>query len=146
MISIRVLLLLGGISSLAQAGTAESYGGAQAPQAATSCVTTGHVGVSLRNEILASMQETDSSSIFARDSIFHIPVVDTATVSFVADASQCDQAVVAINQLRQAGGVTLRVYLLDLGGIAYAAKDPDMPFTVFILNRQFAVTGGYSGP
>ena len=112
------------------------------------CAPSDSVGLRLRGELQTMIADTDSAAVVARDSIYHVPTVPASSITFVTDSLVCQQVATVFTSRRidTTAAATTRVYVLNLNGIAYAAQDAVNLYSVLILNPQFAVTGGYSGP
>ena len=102
--------------------------------------------VALKAELTRVMAASDSSAIYMRDSVYRVPVVHADSIHIVTDSATCQQVLGGLAAITRPGfAPATEVYVADLGGVAFAAMDPDSPNAVAILSRQFTVIGGFAG-
>jgi hypothetical protein len=100
------------------------------------------------------MTATDSTAVFGRDSVYHVPVVPTNEIHLVTDAHTCARAARAYGrQLEERGRANKdrRVYVIQLGthDPHYLVLAPEEMagehHMIFIFDRTFKLTGGWTG-
>lgn len=116
-----------------------------AAQTSPSCLT-GDEGEGLVIHLKEWMTVTDTADVRLRNTVYRIPVVDTAAVQLVTDARICARAAAAYPDTT----ADRPVYVVALGREGYAVLDPsDMAGefrTVILFDRQWKEIGGWTGP
>lgn len=116
-----------------------------AAQRPSSCLT-GDEGAGLIIHLKQWMTVTDTADVRLRNTVYRIPVVDTAAVQLVTDARTCARAAAAYPDTT----ADRPVYVVSLGREGYAVLDPSDKAgefrTVILFNRQWKEIGGWTGP
>lgn len=136
------------------AGQADTASAAAHGAAASTCRGPDDRTAGLIAYLTDLMTATDSTAVFGRDSVYHVPVVPANEIHVVTDAHTCARAARAYDsQLEEYGRANKgrRVYVIQLGtrDPHYLVLDPEKMageyHMIFIFDRTFKPTGGWTG-